>query len=114
MPEQDWTRGQLPDHRTECPECGGAGGFDEVDEEGPYPDECEWCEGSGWSYWPSFYEADDTRCDICHRDPVALMETGEPGIYICVSCYVEQHRDSCGCDLWREAEADLLEEESHA
>lgn len=97
--------GDIKDHWQDCDECSGTGKED-PDGSGE-PDDCSLCDGEGRRRWGSFYHADRGLCASCKRDDVAIAEMYEAGGddgWTCLACYVDHHREACGCDLWAEAE----------
>jgi hypothetical protein len=105
----DFGWGDLKDHWEDCEDCDGTG-LAESDGSGP-PDFCPNCDGDGRMRWGSFYEADTGHCPSCEQDDVRIAEMyeadGRGREWVCLPCYVMQHRDGCGCDLWRDAEMAL-------
>lgn len=123
--------GDLKDHYSTCPDCDGTGrdggescercGNDgtERDERDAVvrecpdcPDPCLRCSGgeeAGRIRWGSFYVADHGECQSCrskHELPVAAMyDNGEGEVYVCLRCYIRDHRRVCGCALWSAADA---------
>lgn len=106
----DFGWGALQHHFQPCEECDGSGLSGDTDEHG-VPENCIICDGLGRERWGSFYEVDVSACAHCKGEelPVAAMfsggSTGE--VYVCLPCYVIAHRDRCGCDAWKTAEAAL-------
>lgn len=93
--------GGLLHHYQPCEECAGFG----IDDEG---EECDLCRGDGKLFWGSFY-GHRGECEACDHGGegdvlVASMYEGDPE-WVCLRCYLKQHRDACGCDLWAAVEA---------
>ena len=83
MKNKEW--GGLQHHYSECPSK------DEHDD-GWCP---EGCDGEQ-IFWGSFYTQDESECECCHK----VKGVAEFGAWVCVDCYMVDHKNTCGCDLW--------------
>lgn len=105
--------GHLQHHWQPCHECGGTGLV--VDDVGSYEqaEACDECDGDGRLRWGSYYVQDRGACAICMGVdvPIAAMFDGDesPRLYVCLRCYLAEHRRWCGCVLWAAAEAKAKE-----
>lgn len=105
-------QGRLQHHDQECTECYGTGFADPDDDDIADEDRepCTYCELGQWR-WGSWYVDDKSECNKCHEDkPVGRMfeNDGTSSIeYVCFTCYVTIHKDSCGCDKFQWAETAL-------
>ncbi|MHC4618540.1 MAG: hypothetical protein ACYTEQ_12395 [Planctomycetota bacterium] len=101
-----WLHGGLKDHPRECSLCEGTGADGD--------EECGACEGEGNVGWGSFYSEGNGACDECQKEcsHVAEMFEGGDSDWVCLPCYLRIHSALCGCELWKQAEDDVLKEQS--
>lgn len=91
--------GRLQDHvQDPCPFC--------EPEEYEDDEQCPACENALKFTWASWYEDDQGHCDQCEQDDVGV--SGFDHDWICLKCFVSNHKSACGCELWKKAEV-LLE-----
>ena len=91
--------GRLKDHKSKCNECDGTGSF--------YG--CECCNGDGEFHWPSWNGQNYGKCILCPADGVPVHEDEDvPGDKVCLKCFVLEHKEYCGCDLWKDVEEEVL------
>lgn len=103
--------GVLKDHEQKCEYCAGEGCVsldDPGDPEFYVTEPCEVCDGEGKLTWPCWYVNDVTECSVCHQEKQCsnITPTEPEGQYVCFDCYVNMHRNECGCELWKEYESD--------
>jgi len=82
--------GNLRDHTVPCVECDGGD-----------PD-CDSCT-DGVVFWGSWYESDSGHCDTCGAEDAPISEMCEDHL-TCLPCWIELHRNECGCNRWEPAE----------
>lgn len=92
-----WAWGRILDHYQDCA-CAG---------------DCEECGGEGRTRWGSFYDDAGTgTCYYCDTETPwlgCMYDSPDDDAYICLPCYLKDHRDRCGCTLWEAAERDVLD-----
>lgn len=124
--------GELKQHDGTCLACEGSGheNYDDAafppDEPCPhchvaeteFPeccdtcDTCQFCDGEGVVHFWCWYKQAIDHCDQCDEEEVMVAECEFPDAhgYICLPCYLQNHKDQCGCDLWKWAEEIVLGE----
>ena len=110
---KNWTEkfnGKLEEHESACYECGGEGVIygpeTNEDDEDAAGETCVECDGVGTFSWGSWYGEDVGECPECGEEILIGRFDDD---WICLACYLRQHREYCGCGLWKEVETEVLE-----
>ncbi|MHA1613309.1 MAG: hypothetical protein ACTSW7_03735 [Candidatus Thorarchaeota archaeon] len=103
MNEDRDINGILKDHYQTCDECDGTGWLfsDDYNHE-----KCYECDGEGHQRWGSWYGDEKGDCDYCGVENIPCSFHVYEHKGVCFDCYVEHHKKSCGCKLWKKWECE--------